>query len=267
MLPPLVDRYVALHMRRRWRGLSAVLALKRLLTGTTQFRFRTRYGSTFDFHPGDFIDAIVLRHGFYESEVLEALRPYLLEPGAVYWDVGTNFGLHAISAKCLAPRCTVVAFEPEPGLAARLVAHVRLNGLEIHALTVALADRDGHGTLHVHGTNPGASTLWPWAGTTYDHRAEVVLRSARSLVESGQVPMPTVVKLDVEGSEETALAGFGELLSRRELRAIVLEAAAGWPASAAPVLDRLVASGYAVRRLERREPTQHGLDNYVAERR
>lgn len=266
MLPTLHDRFLALHERVRWRGRAAVLALKRLLTGTTSVRFRARYGGTFDLHPGHFIDSIVLRHGFYESEVLEALRPHLAQPGAVYWDVGANFGLHAVTAKLLAPHCAVVAIEPEPALVARLVAHASLNDVELAVLPAALADADGRGTLFVHETNPGASTLRPWSGTSYGHRADVDLRSARGLVESGQAPMPTIVKLDVEGAEEPALAGFGELLTHPELRALVVEAVAGWPAVPAPPLERLATAGFAVRRLERREPTQHGLDNYIAER-
>lgn len=263
---PLADRYVALHARRHWPGLRAALRLRRLLKGSARIRFRTAYGSTFDLEPAHFIDGIALRHGFYESEVLEALRPHLARSGAVYWDVGTNFGLHAITAKRIAPHCTVVAFEPEPGLATRLAAHALLNEVAIEILPVALGDTDGRGTLFVHATNPGASTLRPWSGTSYEHCVDVPVRCAHSLVESGQAPMPTVVKLDVEGAEELALTGFGDLLARRELRAIVVEDVAGWPAIRAPILDRLVDCGFGVRRLERREPTQHGLDNYVAER-
>ena len=266
MQPSLADRYVALHLRRHWRGLSAALKLKQLLTGTTQVRFRTPYGSVFDLEPRNFIDAIVLRHGFYESEVLEALRPYFLERGSVYWDVGANFGLHAVTAKRMAPCCSVLAFEPEPALSARLLAHARTNGVDVRILEVALTDQDGRGPLFVHKTNPGASTLRPWSGTSYDHQVGVTLRSAASLIASGEVPMPTVIKLDVEGSEEEALAGFDAHLASPTLRALVVEARSGWPGVSVPVLDMLRATGFQVRCLDRCEPTRHGLDNYVAER-
>jgi len=89
------------------------------LAGKHTLRQRSLHGLIFELQPHEYIDAIVLREGYYEPEVIDALRPFL-RPGAVFWDVGANIGLHTVTAACLAPGSQVVAFEPNPAVFARL---------------------------------------------------------------------------------------------------------------------------------------------------
>jgi hypothetical protein len=52
---------------------------------------------------------------------------------------------------------------------------------------------------------------------------EVAVRRADELIRSGLAPMPTVLKVDVEGYELEVLSGFGDYLKSRELRAVFVE--------------------------------------------
>lgn len=262
--PDLVDRLLAVFARRRWRGF---ITLRRWL-GRPSIRFATRPGANFDLLPGDYIDDLVLREGFYESEVLEALRSFAA-PGAVLWDIGANFGLHAVSVALAEPALQVHAFEPNPATFARLEAHARANRTTVRCWPLALGDRDGPATLHVNASgNPGMTTLIPGPDTRFD--AQVGIRQARgdTLVARGELPAPRVIKLDVEGAEPAVLDGLGGLLSSPGLRAVVFESRADLLADPlrCPSASRLLAAGFRFAALTRSEASRHRLANFIATR-
>jgi hypothetical protein len=105
------------------------------LFGSNELTASTSYGSRFRLRLGDYIDRIVLQQGYYESKVLEALRRDL-PSGAVVWDVGANFGLHAITLRVLRPDIHVICFEPSPDLTTRITENARLNNvtIEVHCI-------------------------------------------------------------------------------------------------------------------------------------
>ena len=108
-----LDTVVAFASRRRLRGAAR---LRRILRGhheVTLTRVRTVDGLLFDLDVENVMDYAVLDHGYYEREVIDAIIRSLT-PNGVLWDVGSNIGLHAITAKHLRSDATVVAFEPAP---------------------------------------------------------------------------------------------------------------------------------------------------------
>jgi len=262
--PALPDRFLTWWWRRGWRGFHM---LRRLLRAG-RLRVRTPYGSVFALDPVAYIDGIVLREGYYESEVFEALRPYL-GAGAVFWDIGGNIGLHAVTAKLLQPATQVFAFEPNPAMIREIQANARLNGVVLEVMPCALAESAGPRTFHVNDQgNAGMSTLQAWHGGHYDRQITVECARGDELVAAGRLPPPTVIKLDVEGGEAAVLAGLGSLLQRTELRALVFEAAAGLGLApdTDPIAGPLRAAGFRFIPLVRREHSAHPLDNYLATR-
>jgi FkbM family methyltransferase len=262
--PDWKDRLLAVYLRRGWRGF---LTLQRWLRRPA-ITARTRYGAVLALHPEDYIDRIVLKEGGYESEVMEALRPFFA-PGAVLWDIGANIGLHSVSAARLAPGMPIHSFEPNPSVHARLRAHVDLNHAGITCWPVALGDRDGTATLHINASgNPGMTTLTPWAEAAYDSQVEVRLARADTLVAGGEAPAPTLIKLDVEGGEAAVLAGMGRLLADPGLRAVVFETRADLlddPARC-PAARLLQTAGFTFAPLQRKEASGHNLGNFLATR-
>lgn len=260
------DRLLGHFYRRRWRGFHFLHRLRQRVSGRVALRGVSRYGSRFDLSPDDYISGEVLRRGYYESEVMEALRSYL-GPGAVFWDVGANLGLHAVTAKTLAPETTVVAFEPNRLLAEKIRHNASLNCISVTVLPVALGARSGEATLHlVTSGNSGMSTLHPAHGAGYDTRVKVPVHRGEDLIARGELPHPTVMKIDVEGAEADVLAGLGAWLWATTLRAVVFESEPGLVNShpTGGLARTLHAAGFALRALHRNEPTAHGLDNYLA---
>ncbi len=269
MIPPRsIDSFLVAFYRRGWRGFHFLHRMRCRLGGRREITCATRYGSLFALNLNSYIDLCVLREGFYESEVFEALRPFLGD-SSVFWDIGGNIGLHAVTAAVLQPRTRVLAFEPATMTATRLRANAALNAAAVEVVEFALGATTGWRDLHVvaHG-NDGMTSLHRWDGVNYDYVTKVWCARADELVEKEGRPCPTVVKLDVEGSETEVLIGFGQLLRRRDLRAIVFESDTGLNGANAghPAAVLLRDAGFQLRRLERAEATQHGLDNYLAVR-
>ena len=263
------DRLLVAHRRRGWRGFIRLYTWLKPITGRRQLRTVSRYGSQFFLTPWDSVDYHVLKEGFYESEVLEALRPALDQPGAVLWVVGANFGLHAVTAKYLHPAATVVAFEPSPAMGARLIEHCELNQLKVDLHAYALTDANGALPFFANASgNPGMSTLHPVNVSDYHHKFFVATLSAADVIARGLAPAPTVMLVDAEGAEAEVLRGFGSHLAAPTLRTIVFEAGDDFLVTKQPAdLYALVTdAGFSLRQLVRNEDTAHTLSNFVGSR-
>jgi len=259
------DRVLRAFFRRHWRGL---YPLHRLLRPDGYIRCRARYGAELLLSTQEYVEGFILRDGYYETEVIEALRPFLA-PDLVFWDIGANIGLHTVTAARLCPGLTIHAFEANPATAARLRQHVQVNATAIQVHDFALSDYDGTADFLVsRAGNTGRSQLaggqQPPAGTSIT----VPVHRADTLVKSGKVPAPDLLKIDVEGFEENVLRGCGALLHSPKLRAVVFEAEIVDLASArrTPAAALLLDAGFELRALTRREATAHSLSNLLAVR-
>jgi FkbM family methyltransferase len=236
--------------------------------GRRALRTRTRYGSQFLLTPWDEIDIHVLMEGFYESEVLEAVRPSL-GPGAVLWVVGANFGLHAITAKFLHPEATVVAFEPSATMGALLIENSELNDVRIDLHAYALSDVTGAMPFFANASgNPGMSTLHPVNSENYDRKFVVATLTADDVIARGITPPPTAMILDAEGAECAVLRGFGAGIAKDSFRVLVFEASNDFLEAKDPAFlhSSLTNAGFSLKKLERFERTAHNLSNFVASR-
>lgn len=263
------DRLLVALRRKGWRGFIRLYTWLKPITGRRQLRTTSRYGSQFFLTPWDSVDHHVILEGFYESEVLEAIRPSLSQPGAVLWVVGANFGLHAVTAKFLHPTATVVAFEPSPAMGARLIEHCELNNVTIDLHAYALSDTIGALPFFANASgNPGMSTLHPVTMSDYTHKFVVATLSAADVIARNLAPAPTVLLVDAEGAEAAVLRGFGPHLSAATLRTVVFEADNDFLLTGQPAdLHTLVTgAGLSIRQLVRNEDTAHTLSNFVGSR-
>lgn len=265
---PWRDRLLAFWRRRAWRGYLTLTRWLKPPGGRTELCVATRYGSRFYVHPGDEVDRRVLCEGFYESEVLEAVRP-ALRAGSVLWVVGANFGLHAITAKFLHPDCRVIAFEPLPSMSARLLEHGALNGVEVELISVALGEQSGVLPFSVNASgNPGASTLHPTNAERFDYRILVAVERADALIEHAGLPGPTAMIVDAERAELEVFLGLGRHLAASALTHVIFEAENEMLALSPPhpLAQLLRDAGFALTRLQRNEHTAHGCSNFLAAR-
>lgn len=145
----------------------------------------------------------IIEHGGETEYIRQMLSR--LAPDDVLWDVGVCVGAVALHAACT---CQVVGFEPDPDVRERFELNLALNpGLAVDLQPYAISDTDGTATLHLGERT--SSSLRRQRGET--RTAEVPVRTIDTLV--GQLPTPTVVKLDIEGAELPALHGASDLLA------------------------------------------------------
>jgi FkbM family methyltransferase len=149
----------------------------------------------------------VVNHGD-ETEYTHAMLSSL-DVDDVLFDVGANVGLVALHA---GRRCKTIAFEPDLEFRDRLLRNLSLNqGLDVEVSDVAISDADGTAVLFTDGAAGNSPSLVRQRGEA--SQLEVRTRSIDSLVESGEMFVPTVVKLDIEGAEILALRGAERTLS------------------------------------------------------
>jgi FkbM family methyltransferase len=161
-----------------------------------------------------------------------------LGPGQTAWDVGAYIGYHTLLMCKTSVTGEVVAVEPHPTTRARLEQNLRLNGAD-HAVTIvpmAIAEQPGTIRMIEHGDRPAQNCVDP------EGDLEVPATTLDQLLD--QFGPPSLVKLDVERSEDLALAGARRLLE--EVRPVwIIELHGGDHASRA--LEQLDDSEYLVR--------------------
>lgn len=147
-----------------------------------------------------------------EREMLSAIQE-TLKPGDVFLDVGSSLGIFTVfGAKAVGPQGTVVACEPGTSSYNRLQMNIELNGLNnVTRLKLALSDRRSVRKLLL-GESSSLSHLTDLPNV--DGSSEnVQTADYDSLVEEDGLPIPRVVKMDIEGHEYAALKGMERTLS------------------------------------------------------
>lgn len=256
-----LDQLLAL----RFRGMGRVRSSLRGAHPTTLIRRRSVDGLLFGLDPESFMDRFVIDAGYWEREVLDAILECLYDDG-VLWDIGTNLGLHAVTAKHFRPKAKVIAFEPSPFTAARAKMNAEMNKLDVEVCSVALGSQPGYSQLSVKlASNSGLSSLSPWPHTSYDGTILCRVERGDILVSSGAISSPTVIKIDVEGFEMQVLEGMTEILKSPRLKAVIFESHDG-DLSVGHLLEE---KGMRIRRLPPANVLENGgplSPNYLAVR-
>jgi FkbM family methyltransferase len=251
---PFIDKVLGAMRKRGLRGTDLVRRALSHAISVKEIIATTAYGTQFELNLTDYIDSIVLREGYYESEVLEACLVNLPH-GATFWDVGANFGLHSITLKKIRPDVRVIAIEPSPEMGGRTIRNAALNGVEIELLNLGLGDAESVATLNRVQGNPGMTSFTKWDGAEYIAGVSSYITTGDILIARGVVSAPNTIKLDIEGLEAPALNGMMKAL-QGSVQRVIFE---GGKESA----DLVTAFGFTVTKLTRSENTEHVLSNYI----
>jgi len=230
-------------------------------------RTKVKYGISLYLNPLEYIDKIIIREGFYESEITEEIFKYV-QNGGVLWDIGANIGIHSIAVNTKFPATKVYCFEPGPKTLSALYDNVALNGLDINICGFALYESAGSMSLFLTKGNSGMSTLTPWDKSRFNSSIQCLTTTGDTLLAEGY-EVPTVIKLDTEGSELNILKGCPAILASTQLKVILLEAHNDLldNIAADETMQYLKQFGFTeVKLLERNENTHHGLSNFAVMR-
>jgi FkbM family methyltransferase len=153
------------------------------------------------------MDGLVVVGGYCEEEVLSAVLDNV-RTGDVFWDIGANIGLHAITVRRLRPEVRVVCFEPSPFTFVTLSDNVTLSGEEIDLLNIALSSDVGYSRLSISiEGNSGNTSVKPWP-VVYDTK-ELLSRCETAKSSFNPPESAPNVEDRRQGFELEVLSGFG----------------------------------------------------------
>lgn len=150
--------------------------------------------------------------GRWDADVGRVLRE-LVRPGGVVYDVGANSGVMSMeAAHAVQGDLSVIAFEPQPELATTCAVSAQLNGFDrVRVLRCLLGPEEGDADLYVPQYSVHASVVSRSAGA---RRISCRVLALDDLVQSGFIPAPDVIKIDVEGAELNVFRGAQGVLQK-----------------------------------------------------
>lgn len=165
-------------------------------------------------NPRDSIQKVHATGQFYEMEELEIIRKWC-PPGAVFCDIGSNVGNHAIYALKFLHASRVILCEPNPIAIQILLTNLGLNGLldrcDTSRLGYGVSDRNEGGmVIKAEPRNLGGGKIQK-SEEEETGEGGITLRRGDELLAD---VTPDFVKIDVEGMEMSVLEGLAGMLAR-----------------------------------------------------
>ena len=146
-------------------------------------------------------------------------------------DVGANVGMYTVWAAATR-KIKVFAFEPEAQNYALLNRNILINGLQdrVRAFCMGLSDQPGLSSLYMTDMRVGGSNHTVGAALDFQLRPVAaafqqgcVVSKLDELVATQAVPLPTHIKIDVDGIEAKVVAGAAETLKKPGVRSLLIE--------------------------------------------
>lgn len=214
----MTPRYFRFPIGRLEQGLRTLYSEAMRLLGRQPHTVRAQ-GASFVVDTTDLIDRSIAWFGIWEGEQIEDMAQVCHRFGADYFlDIGANAGVYSIllALKGAAPH--VVAFEPDPGNHARLMANLSANELteRIRVLPFAVGSQAGEVELMEAGSHNRGESWIAHPDKPPEEAPGVATHKVRQIRFDDEFSISgktLVVKMDVEGSEFHALAGMRRTLA------------------------------------------------------
>ena len=177
-----------------------------------------------------------------KNAIWRASTLFTKEPDTVHWisqikenevfvDIGANIGMYSIMAG-KAQGAQVFAFEPESqnyALLNRNIVHNQIQGNSI-AYCLALTDEQKVDKLYLSGFLLGSSCHTFGENVDYnlkERKSQIaqgcVSNTLDELVDTGVIPQPDHIKIDVDGLEHLVIKGAAKTLKQGNVKSILVE--------------------------------------------
>jgi FkbM family methyltransferase len=229
------DYVVYTYPRVNW----ALRNLNKFLAGLTTFRLRpfgilnVRLSSGLQFKMATNETSTVTKKLFWngaDNYEYSAIFLDVVQHARVFFDVGASIGYYSLLAAKANPSISVVAFEPASSPFHFLKKNVAINNLNSQITTspVALSDAEGNLQFHEFRTTingvlkhnlGGAGSLKINFDSQRMHTVAVTVAASTldSFCENNHLPLPDLIKMDTEGTEDMVLRGAHNVLQNQPL--------------------------------------------------
>ncbi|QKY21771.1 FkbM family methyltransferase [Halolamina sp. CBA1230] len=199
-----------------------------------------------------------LRVTDYQDEdfVIECLLERV-RPDDVFWDIGANIGTYSCYVGQKVER--TIAVEPFPDNARRAQKNCQLNGIDATIVKYALGEHREKASLAPPESDQsvaGVGTFSLQNTSTSSESIDVNVVPGDELAREESLPLPDVMKIDVEGGELDVLEGFDNGL--RNARIVLVEVHPSH-VEQSEVTDVLESGGLSVEVLRQRNDEVHLL--------
>ena len=143
----------------------------------------------------------------------------MVKPGSVVWDVGANMGLFTFAAAGLAgPNGRIYALEPDAVMAGLLRRSALLNpaAAPVEVIPCAVSESVALARLNIARRSRTSNYLegFGMSQTGGVREVETVLTVSLDWLAQ-QIPLPDVLKIDVEGAELNVFRGVSQVLKEK----------------------------------------------------
>ncbi len=153
--------------------------------------------------------------GQYEPEKTRAIGT-VVQPKDVVFDIGAHVGYFTVlMSDIVGEQGRIIAFEPRDINKKFLKRHLKANHCNnVEVIEACVGDREGKARLETRvGTGTG------FVSDTGNIEVDMVVLD--ELVDSGKLPKPDFIKMDVEGGEMMVLQGAKHLIETHKPRMIL----------------------------------------------
>ena len=175
-------------------------------------------GARFVVDTTDLIDREIAINAIWEAEQLEDFATICRTQSVDrFLDIGANAGVYSVMLAMKGLGGEIIAFEPDPGNRARLLANIAANGLQnkIRVVEDAVGDRAGDVVLMEAGSHNRGESWIAHPGKPPEEAPGVASHVVRQIRFDDVFSFrgnTMLIKMDVEGSEFHALNGMERTL-------------------------------------------------------
>ena len=143
-------------------------------------------------------------------------------PVATVLDIGANTGQSAQLYRKLFPDAVIHSFEPLPDVYKTLTEWAQSQGGMVNTCNIALGDFDGEVTINRHTDHSPSSSILPitqhgidlYPQTEQQQSIRVPIRTLDSIASEMVFPKEILVKMDVQGFEESVIKGGKDVIQQ-----------------------------------------------------
>ncbi|WP_157745917.1 FkbM family methyltransferase [Halorubrum trapanicum] len=149
-----------------------------------------------------------------------------LKKDDIFFDIGAGYGIYTCFAGNIISEGEIIAFEPFSDRSEMLKQNINTNQITARVVEKVLWDDQGNSEVgldneksSIRVTNTGEREI---SNDTKEVQS-IPKVPADSLIEQGKIPEPTILKIDVEGSEVRVLRGLEKTLQTSKCRTVFCE--------------------------------------------
>ncbi|MEX2515428.1 MAG: FkbM family methyltransferase [Gammaproteobacteria bacterium] len=213
---PIIRRLIRLaqHCPDNWPGNQLALIIRKLVRKTAAMPLDSQAGDIqMRFYLHDNVSErkflfMPQRFDPAERELIQQLLP----ADGTFIDIGANVGIYTLTAaRVLNHQGRILAFEPNPPAFARLQFNINANpgiSARITLLQEGVSDQDAEFELQLDASNLGGSSLKSRAAAASTQHVSVRCRPLLQVLMEQNITRMDMLKIDIEGAEDIALAPF-----------------------------------------------------------